>query len=124
MGGDHDPGVQDVDQPAARHGLDRLPGVAGTDRVAESAEGDLPFAVTHRDTPAGRFAAAPGAAVGAGAGAAAESSGIRDRPASRNRSAGGRPPQDWCGRAVLYSLTHPSSAACSSSTVAYTRSRG
>jgi hypothetical protein len=50
-------------------------------------------------------------------GAAAEASGVMDRSASRNRSIGGRPPQDWCGRAVLYSLTHPSTAACSSSTV-------
>ncbi len=37
---------------------------------------------------------------------------------------GGRPPQDWCGRAVLYSLTQPSSAACSSSSVANSLSLG
>lgn len=42
---------------------------------------------------------------------------MTDRPTSRNRSIGGRPPQDWCGLVVLYSLTRPSSAACSSSTV-------
>ena len=44
---------------------------------------------------------------------------MMDRSASRNRSADGRPPQDWFGRVVLYSLTQPSSAACSSVSVAY-----
>src|SRR5690348_944555 len=43
---------------------------------------------------------------------------MTDRSASRNRSAGGRPPQDWCGRVALYSATHPSSAACSSASIA------
>ena len=42
-----------------------------------------------------------------------------DRSASRNRPAGGRPPQDWCGRAVLYSLTQRSSACCRPASVAY-----
>jgi hypothetical protein len=37
-----------------------------------------------------------------------------DRSASANRPAGRRPPQDWCGRVVLYSVTQASSAACSS----------
>jgi hypothetical protein len=37
---------------------------------------------------------------------------------------GGHPPQDWCGRAVLYSLTQPSRASCSSATVANSRSLG
>jgi hypothetical protein len=70
----------------------------------------LPCAVTHRDTPAGRFLPA---GCGAGSGAVtAVSSAATDRSASRNRSTGGRPPHDWCGRAALYSLTHPSSAAC------------
>ena len=44
---------------------------------------------------------------------------MMDRSANRNRSMGGRPPQDWCGRVVLYSPTHPSRAACSSASVAY-----
>jgi hypothetical protein len=75
----------------------------------------LPFALTHRDTTAGRFA---GAAPEAGAGAIAESSGWTDRSASANRSAGGRPPHDWCGRAVLYSRTYASRACWNSATVA------
>jgi hypothetical protein len=50
--------------------------------------------------------------------------GVMDRSASRNRPAGGRPPQDWCGRVVLYSATHPSSAACSSPIVANSPSFG
>ena len=83
----------------------------------------MPCAFTHRDTPAGRFAGAA-AVTGAGTDAAAESSAMTDRSASRNRSAGGRPPQDWCGRAVLYSHTQPSSAACSSSTAANVPSLG
>ena len=37
---------------------------------------------------------------------------------------GGRRPHDWCGRAVLYSFTHPSSAACNSPMVANIRSFG
>ena len=37
---------------------------------------------------------------------------------------GGRPPQDWCGRVVLYSTTQASSAACSSAKVANARSWG
>jgi hypothetical protein len=35
---------------------------------------------------------------------------------------GGRPPQDWCGRAVLYSATQASSASCRSVLALKTRS--
>src|SRR6202012_1864803 len=41
VGGDDDPGVQDVDQPVGRHDLNRLPSVGGSDVVAEPGQGDL-----------------------------------------------------------------------------------
>jgi hypothetical protein len=82
----------------------------------------LPCAFTRRDTPAGRLAGRVTAAAICGAGVARVFSAAIERSASRNRSIGGRPPQDWCGRSVLYSLTHSSSAACSSPMDANNRS--
>jgi hypothetical protein len=99
----------------------RLPDV-GTTRSTSTASGHctppLPGTIT-LPAMAGGGGVVSGGAEDAGSGAGARSAGSHSGGspggAGRNRSPGLAISSDWCGRVVLYSTRHASTAACASS---------
>lgn len=113
---DQRPTVQDLHPSIGDDRLHRFPGERRP-RIGEALANEIRSrALTQRVTPAWRVESSA-----RGAGSLGSSTATVERSASANRSAGSRPPQDWCGRSVLYSTTQASNAACSWAIVANSR---